>query len=133
MRKFNPSTLYAPHGPYFNAVEIAPQDSLIYSSGIIGATSDGTILSVPAEQITEAWRNVARFLEGCGLETEHLVRLKIHLTDMKWYDLSRDARIAALGEPMNAAVTGLVVAGLFDPDLVIEIEVIAAGPGVSTK
>ena len=128
MRKFNPDTMYAPHGAYFNAVALEPGDRLICSSGIIGALADGTVVSDPEAQIVEAWRNVARFLAGCDLTVESLVRLKIHLTDMKWYDASRDARIAALGAHMNATVTGLVVAGLFDPDLVLEIEVVAARP-----
>ena len=128
MRKFNPTTMYEPHGPYFNAVEVSSGDSLIYASGIIGAIADGAVLEDPEAQIAEAWRNVGRFLDGCDLSVENLVRLKIHLTDMKWYEPSRNARIAALGEHMNATVTGLIVSGLFDDSLVIEIDVIAARP-----
>ena len=69
--------------------------------------------------------NVAGFLEGAGMTTDNLVRLKMHLTDPDLLPLSRDARIRALGEHMHCAVTGVIVS-LFDPALVIEIDVIAA-------
>lgn len=125
-RKFDPSTLYAPIGLYHNAVEVGPGERLVFSSGIIGCDPDGTVPADPKAQIDRAWMNVRQFLEGCGFGPENLVRLTMHLTDRAHIPLSRDARIRALGDHMQAAVTGLVVE-LFDPDLVIEIDVVAAG------
>ena len=127
VRKFDPEQIYAPTGLYYNAVEVGPAERLVFSSGIIGMTKDGTLLEDPAEQIDQAWRNVAGFLEGAGLTTDNLVRLKMHLTDRDHLPLSREARIRNLGEHMHCAVTGVVVA-LFDPALVIEIDVSAAAP-----
>ena len=61
------------------------------------------------------------------MTTDHLVGLKMHITKREYIDVSQQARIKHLGERMNCAVTGLIVA-LFDPDpdLVIKIDVIAA-------
>lgn len=125
-RKFNPDTIYEPLGRYHNAVEVGPGERLVFSAGIVGYTGDGGLPTDPAEQIFQAWRNVADFLSGCEMAPENLVRLTMHLTDRDLLTASKKARIAALGEPMHCAVTGVIV-GLFDPDLVIEIDVIAAG------
>lgn len=127
LRKFDPETLYAAHGNYFNAVEVSAGTRLVYSSGIIGATMDGSVIRDPKEQIAQAWRNVAAWLEGCGMTTDHLVRLKMHYARADYVPLSKAARVAALGEHMNCAVSGVIV-GLLDPDLVLEIDVIAAAP-----
>ena len=125
MRKFNPDTMYHPAGQYFNAVEVEANNRLIYSSGIVGAMDDGSIVKDPEQQIDQAWRNVAAFLKGCNLTTGNLVRMKMHITKQDYIVISKHARIRHLGEHMNCAVTGVIVE-LFDPDLFIEIDVLAA-------
>lgn len=127
IKKYDPKTMYPAHGQYFNAVELEPGDCLVFSSGIIGAALDGAVPSDHERQIDLAWANVAHWLEGCGLSVENLVRMKMHLTDDRYLPISKAARIRHLGEHMNCAVTGVIV-GLFDPDLVIEIDVVAARP-----
>lgn len=126
-RKFDPETLYAAHGKYHNAVEVGPGERMVFSSGIIGCLPDGSLPPTAEAQMAQAWKNVGAFLEGCGMGPANLVRLKMHLTSADMIAVSKAARIAALGEHMNAAVTGVIVE-LFDPDLVIEIDVVAAGP-----
>jgi len=125
LRKFDPETLYPAHGLYHNAVEVPAGMSLFYSSGIIGANSSGQIVPDVEGQIMQAWRNVKAFLEGIHAGPQDLVRLKMHLTDRGNLALSKAARIEALGDHMNAAVTGVIVE-LFDPALFIEIDVVAA-------
>lgn len=127
LHKFDPETLYAAHGLYHNAVEVPEGMSFFFSSGIIGADAGGHIVKDAPRQIQQAWLNVRAFLDGIGAAPEDLVRLKMHLTDRKHLELSKSARIEALGAHMNAAVTGLIVE-LFDPDLFIEIDVVAARP-----
>lgn len=127
VRKFNPEQIYSPIGLYYNAVEVGPSERLVFSSGIIGVTRDGNLLEEPAAQIDQAWKNVVGFLEGTGMTTDNLVRLKMHLTDRNHLPLSREARVRHLGEHMHCAVTGVIVS-LFDPALVIEIDVSAAAP-----
>lgn len=126
--KFNPAGLYEPQLLYFNAVRVSAEQETIYSSGIVGFEEDGNLPKDQALQIEQAWKNVAAFLTGCGLSANDLVRLKIHLTDRGLIPISREARIRNLGEHMNAAVTGVIVE-LFDPDLCIEIDIVAARSG----
>lgn len=125
LRKFDPDTLYAPQGRFHNAVEVPAGCRLVYSSGLIGLDRGGTLVSGVEPQIRQAWANVAAFLEGCGMTPENLVRMTMHLTDPEHIAISKAARIATLGESMHCAVTGMIV-GLFDPDLFIEIDVMAA-------
>lgn len=126
MRKFSPATIYPPVGRYYNAVEVGPGERIVFSAGIIGMDISGTLPADPAQQIGQAWENVAAFLRGAGMGPANLVRLTMHLTDRALIPVSREARIRVLGEDMHCAVTGLIVQ-LFDPDLVIEIDVCAAG------
>ena len=124
-RKFDPETIYAPIGQDYNAIEVGAGERLVFSSGIIGMTKDGTLLEDATAQIDQAWMNVAHFLDGMGMTTDNLVRLKMHLTDRDLLPVSRDARIRHLGEHMHCAVTGVIVE-LFDQALLIEINVVAA-------
>ncbi len=125
LRKFNPATLYEPQGQYHNAIEVPAGCRLVFSSGIIGLDQEGQLARDPETQIRQAWANVAAFLAGTGATTDNLVRMTMHLTDADLIPMSKTGRIAALGEAIPCAVTGLIV-GLFDPDLVIELDVIAA-------
>ena len=125
VRKFDPRTIYPPLGQYWNAVEVGPGERLVFSSGIIGMTAEGVLVEDPEAQIAQAWANVAAWLEGVGLGPEHLVRLTMRLVDRDLLPASKAGRIAALGVPMHCAVTGVMV-GLFDPALVLEIDVCAA-------
>ena len=125
VKKYDPPGLYPSAGKYYNAVETEPGEALVFSSGIVGSEMDGTIPRDVSRQIDLAWSNVRRFLDGCKLTTDNLVHLKMHLTDIRHLGPSKEARIRHLGEHMNCSVIGVIV-GLFDPDLVIEIEVVAA-------
>jgi len=127
LRKFDPPALYAAHGRYHNAVEVPAGQRLVFSSGLIGATPDGVVVQGADAQIHQCWQNVAAFLDGIGGTADALVKLAVHLTDRAHVDTSKAARIAALGPHFNCAVTGLIT-GLLDPDLVIEIDVVAALP-----
>ena len=127
LKKFDPATLYAAHGLYHNAVQVPPSATLVFSSGLIGADATGVVIPDPADQIAQAWCNVKAFIKGVGGTPDDLVRLKVHLTDRALLDTSKAARIAALGPHFSCAITG-VITGLFDPTLVIEIDVVVAPP-----
>ncbi len=132
LKKYDPPGLYAAHGLYHNAVAVPEGRALVFSSGLIGADDTGAVIADPQAQIARAWRNVAAFLQGIGARTEDLVRLQVHLSDRGYVDDSKAARIDALGAHLNSAVTGAIVS-LFDPDLVIEIDVIVAPHRTASK
>jgi len=120
----NPDGLYAPES-YWNAVEVKAGSDLVFSSGIVGMTADGTIPDEPKAQVDLAWDNLAAFLKDAGLTSENLVRLQMYYASRAVIDLSREARIRVLGDHMGCAVTG-IVCGLMDEEFVLEIDLVAA-------
>ena len=66
-------------------------------------------------------------LASAGMGVEHIVRVNAFVTSLDQVPLYRVGRDAALGDSKPAS-TLVVVAGLVDPALVVEIEVTAAAP-----
>ena len=95
------------------------------TAGIVGITPDGKLLEDPVEQMEQAWQNVSALLEEAGLTRENLVKLTTYVTMTEYIAANREARDKGLGGPMDCAAIG-IVAELFDPKLVVEIDVIAA-------
>ena len=46
-KKYNPDTIYSPIAPYFNAVEVGPDETLVFSAGIVGITKEGHLVKDP--------------------------------------------------------------------------------------
>ena len=124
-KKYNPPTIYAPVGTYNNAVEVGPDETLVVSAGIVGVTKEGKLVEDPTEQMELAWKNVMAWLEGVGMTRENLVKLTMYLSSPDHIVGCREARARVLGDRMDCAATG-IIAQLFDPAMVIEIDVYAA-------
>jgi 2-iminobutanoate/2-iminopropanoate deaminase len=97
----------------------------LYISGQVGATPDGTILKGFEAQAAQCWRNIIAILAAAGMGVEDLVKVNIFVTGAQHVAASRTIRDAAL-EGAQPASTFLVVAALAHPDLVVEIEAVAA-------
>ena len=109
---------------YAHGVEVPPASRLLFISGQIGVTPAGETLPDFAQQFTQAISNLFLVLGSAGMVPHDLVKLTFFLT--------RAADLRELGEirqrllTFSTAVTTLVVAGLARPDLLIEVEAIAA-------
>ena len=66
-------------------------------------------------------------LASAGMGVEHIVRVNGFITGRSRCRSYRTARDAAMGDSKPAS-TLVIVAGLVDPALVVEIEVTAAAP-----
>ncbi|MDO9335680.1 MAG: RidA family protein [Caulobacter sp.] len=124
LRKFNPEGVPAP--PFYShAVEVRSPDRWLYISGQVGQRPDGSAGGDIGEQTAIAVENLQRILAGAGMGVEDLVKLTIYLTDETSLGGFAPPAAALLGQP-PAAVTLLIVKGLADPRLLIEIEAVAA-------
>ena len=130
-------TIHATHDParqvssasrYSQAVEATAGLRWLHTSGQIGMRPDGSIPATHAEQHEQTWANVLGVLESAGMGVEHIVRVNGYVTSLEQVPLYRTGRDAALGASRPAS-TLVIVAGLVDPALVVEIEVTAAAPG----
>jgi len=118
-----------PFSNYAQAIEIAPGARHLFIAGQVGADpSSGKIPESPEEQHRLAWANVLGILKAAGMDHRNIVDARVFITDRTQIGLYRQVRDEVL-KGHKAAATLLVVAGLADPRLVMEVTVIAAAPG----
>ena len=127
----------------FNTRETYPNQSLdndlcqavragdtVYLRGQVGTDFDGNLVGLgdPRAQAEQAMKNVKQLLEEAGSELSHIVKTTIYITDPRF----REPVYREVGRWLQGVFpvsTGLVVAGLAQPDWLMEIDVIAVIPG----
>ncbi len=120
----NPAAV--PASPFYSqGVEVRDATRTVYVCGQVGVGTDGEPLDGIEAQAAQAVANLAAVLAEAGLSTADLVRLTIYLTDPADVGPFMGAAGGTLPEP-PPATTLLLVAGLADPRLRVEIEAVAA-------
>ena len=115
-----------PLSNYAQAIETPAGARMVFIAGQVGADpSSGKIPENPEEQHRLAWANVLGILKAAGMDQRNIVDARVFITDRSQIALYRQVRDEVL-KGHKAAATLLVVAGLADPRLVIEVTVIAA-------
>lgn len=118
-----------PFSNYAQAVEVASGTRQLFIAGQVGAEpGTGRIPESAEEQHRLAWANVLGILKAAGMDHRNIVDARVFITDRSQVGLYRQVRDEVL-KGHKAAATLLVVAGLADPRLVMEVTVIAAAPG----
>jgi 2-iminobutanoate/2-iminopropanoate deaminase len=125
LRRISPPTVVRPLSRYAQAVAVPAAFRWLYISGQIGMTPDGTLVAGFEAQARQAWAGVVALLEADGMTIDDLVKVTIYLANAGDLAASRAARDAALGDAEPAS-TLVIVAGLARPELLIEIEAVAA-------
>lgn len=120
----NPSSL--PSSPFYSqGMQIREGGSLVFVSGQVGVTTDGTVLDGIDAQARQAVANLNAVLDEAGLSPADLAKMTIYLTDPSDVEPFVGAMAASLPQP-PPATTMLIVSGLASPALRVEIEAIAA-------
>ena len=123
--RHNPIAVSPGFEPIFaHAVEVRSGRRTLYVSGQIGQAADGSVPASFDAQMRLAIANLDTVLLGAGLSLDHVVKLTFFLTRASDLPALREIRRELL--TMSPAVTVLVVSALAGPDLLIEIEAIAA-------
>ena len=112
-------------GTYSDAVETPSAARVLYSSGTPGLDAAGELPDGFEEQAELAWQNIRAILAEAGMGIEHILRLTQYLTRRADLDAYRAIRTRHLGDARPAS-TLLLVSELVWPEMLIEIEVIAA-------
>jgi enamine deaminase RidA (YjgF/YER057c/UK114 family) len=127
LERLNPPTAPKPFSRYSQAV-MAPQDSdWLYISGQVGCDRERNIAAGFEAQADLAWGNLVGILRSAGFAPEDLVKVTVLLTRPEDVAASRVSRDRALGGAEPAS-TLMIVAGLASPQLLIEVEGVAARP-----
>lgn len=97
---------------------------LLFVSGQIPQEPDGQVPATFEAQCRQAWANILGTLSSAGMTVANLVKVTTYLGDRSCAAANRAIRRDILGEHRPALT--VVVAEIFDPEWLIEIEAIAA-------
>ncbi len=128
MKRTNPPTLSKPTG-YTHIVEVTGPVRTIYIAGQIAFDKDGNVVGAGdmKAQAEQVFRNLEAALSAAGAKFADVVKMNTYVTDMEKAPAVREVRARYFGEATPAS-TLVQVVRLARPELMLEIEVIAAVP-----
>jgi len=111
-------------GGYAQSVRVSGIEELVFVSGQIPVDTDGGVPATFGEQCRLVWHNVEAQLRAAGLGLANVVKVTTFLGDR-----ANAQENSAIRQEVLAGVTPaltIIVAGIYDPAWLLEIEVIAA-------
>lgn len=123
-----PYGIHAPLGPYSHGIEVASRSRLVFCSGQVGIAPNGDIPPDCAGQARLCFANIQAILDDAGMELQHIVKLSAYVSDREHLRAYMDVRNELFAEPYPAS-TLMIVSGFARPELLVEVEAIAAAPG----
>ena len=125
MKKHNPSDIAGPFATYSHGIELDGPHRFLFGAGQTGVAADGTVGDGIEEQTRLVWQNIRKVLAAADMEIADIVQLNMLLVDRRDH-----AAAAAIREDVldghRPASTLMYVAGLAEPEWLIEIDFIAA-------
>ena len=122
----DPDTSPAPAGGY-RTLAIIPSDQRILTiAGQIGNRMDGSIITGLEAQYAQALANINAIVASEGGSSIDIARITVFLTDKPSDGASIGKANASEVPEGPPAMSWIYVAGLFRPDVKVEIEAIAA-------
>lgn len=125
LAKHNPDTVAAPLSDYSHGVEAPAGARWLYISGQVAIAPDGSIPDSIEGQATQVFENILAVLEAANMGTEDLVRINTYLVNAGYMGGFRAVRDKYVGQ-FAPASTMIMIGALATPDLLIEIEAVAA-------
>jgi enamine deaminase RidA (YjgF/YER057c/UK114 family) len=120
----NPSSVPAAVGGYVNGFDVRGAQRLLFISGQIPQDREGRIPDGIEGQCRLVWANLTAVLAEAGMEVTNLVKVTTFLSDRAHAAVNTAVRNEVLGTH-HPALT-VVLADIWDPAWLIEIEAIAA-------
>ncbi len=117
----------APQGGYAQAVRVSGAAELLFVSGQIPVDADGVVPGDFGEQCRQVWRNIEAQLRAAGLSVADIVKVTTYLSDRRYAAENSTIRHEILLGLMPALT--VIIAEIYDPAWLLEIEVIAARGG----
>jgi len=121
----NPKTV-ALAGKYSLGAEIPAGARVLHLAGQVGLDAKGKLQPTFEKQAEQDWKNIGQILKSAGMGYRDIVKITSFITDGRYLLANRAAREQFISSEPYPASTLLVVAGLADPAMLVEIEVVAA-------
>ena len=124
----SPDDLAPPNG-YSHVVSI-PAGTLVWTSGQVAMDTDRTIASGQGweDQTRMAFTNVGKALRAAGADWSDVVKLTFFVVDVSALPTIRAVRDEFVDTARPPTSSLVQVAGLFHPDVLIEVEAVAWRP-----
>jgi 2-iminobutanoate/2-iminopropanoate deaminase len=97
-----------------------------YVSGQVGVDSRGKLQAGIEKQVEQVWKNIGQVLKSGGMGFADVVKVNVFLTDSRFIPAYRTIRDRFFAKEPYPASTLLIVQGLADPGMLVEVEVVAA-------
>lgn len=111
-------------GGYSQALDVTGFSRLLFISGQIPENAAGHVPTGFEDQARLVWRNVELQLKAAGLTLDNLVKVTTFLGDRRHAEANGSIRREVLGDRTPALT--VVIADIYDPSWLLEIEAIAA-------
>jgi enamine deaminase RidA (YjgF/YER057c/UK114 family) len=121
----NPPSLHPPFSAYSLGMEVSGAERWLHLSGQVGVKKNGSVPPGAEGQMEECWAKIFAILESAGMDKGNMIKVTGFLTRPDDIGLFRQVR-DRLMEGHEPASTLVIVAGLANPDWVVEIEAVAA-------
>jgi enamine deaminase RidA (YjgF/YER057c/UK114 family) len=126
MLKFrNPKTIAPPQAAYSHSVEAPAGARVLAVAGQVGVDASGKLAADFEGQCENAFANLKKVLEDAGMGFGDVIKTTTFITDRANVPKMAAIRQKYMGDARPAA-TLLIVAGLADPNFLIEVEMTAA-------
>jgi enamine deaminase RidA (YjgF/YER057c/UK114 family) len=125
-RKYiNPPELASPPANLYN--HVVKVGNTVYISGQVPRGLDGKAMHVgdPAAQIRQVWVNLETAIRAAGGSLQDIVKTTTYVVGAENLGKIREVRMSILPEEGRPTSTTVVVAGLADPDFLVEVEAVA--------
>ncbi|HEX7053649.1 MAG TPA: RidA family protein [Burkholderiales bacterium] len=127
---FNPPELGSAPRAYSHAVSVAGPAKLVYVSGQIALGADGKVVGKGdmRRQCEQVFENVTTVLRASGAGWGDVVKMNAYMVGMSDENVAlfREVRSRYLPSGQPPASTFVGVARLVNPELLLEVEVVAA-------
>jgi 2-iminobutanoate/2-iminopropanoate deaminase len=120
----NADTAPRPVGNYSQALEVTGASRFVFVSGQIPLRLDGVLPNGFEAQARQVWAHVLAQLAAAGMAAANIVRVTTYLSDRMHARANREIREEMLAG--HAPALTVIIADIFDPAWLLEIEVVAA-------
>lgn len=120
--------------PFHHAV-VEPAGRRVHLTGQVAWDADMNIVGGddPATQTHATLDNIAHVLDGLGGSLDDIVNMTTYYVNQDHYPAITEVRAERLANEFGPATTGIRVAGLVVPELLVQIAVIAVIPEARFK
>jgi enamine deaminase RidA (YjgF/YER057c/UK114 family) len=118
--RFSSGAPWEPIVGYSRSVRVGPH---VFVTGCTAIDASGAVVGKgdPYAQAVQTLKNVERALRGVGAELHHVTRTRMFVTDISQWETIGKAHGEVFGEILPAT-SMIEIAGLIDPDMLVEIE-----------